>query len=329
MENSLTTHGRWLSLPFDHPILERVRTRFLPWETLLEELEQRFPFSGYVDVHHGLLSGRIFWQDGQDKGAIMQERSPRATVTDLWWQVQSDDLISSSHDTEISVFSLEPALASLVFQSSFSDSAILEGSLQDNLSKLTSQGFTGVLSARSTSGKASFFWQQGQVVQRLGSSDSQLGDVRLIEVFPAQPYQAANVQSLATASIPLPENVGLGEPSSAGTPPDSTQLIGFWNTALALSGSSSALEGAWRSSAMELSDDHPCLDPFADEVRIEGNRLVLSSEVPFEELQSALRDAYRMTLGKAGIPAKGLDLAGLKQQQSAMWVLSGIDEVLA
>jgi len=107
---------------------------------------------------------------------------------------------------------------------------------------------------------------------------------------------------------------------------DAPQLVAFFNSALALSGPASVLETAWRAAALDLSPEHPCLDPFADEIRIEGNRLELLAEVPFDELRPALLEAYRLTLEKSDIRLGLLPLDSLRQQQRPMWLLSGLND---
>ncbi len=335
MENELATHGRWLSLPKDGVILSRILTRYLPWEVLLEELETLPQFSGYLEVANGLQSGRIFWLSGVRKAVLMQERSARATITDLWWQVELIDLTSVSTDVEVNAYTLEPRVAQLAFECSFSDARVLEPSLNTAYSRLSQQGFSGVVFALGSSGKASLFWWQGQIIERCGATDEALGEVKILEVYPSSgvleslsPMRSSDavVSSSGAAGEPHSNEVvlnGLGEMQA--DPHDGPQLVAFFNSALALSGPANVLENAWRSAALDLSADHPCLDPFADEVRIEGNRLELLADVPFTELQPALLEAYRLTLEKADIRLGLLPLDSLRQQQRRLWLLSGLD----
>jgi|GEM_PF-2542315 len=335
MENALATHGRWLSLPKDQPILSRILTRYLPWEILLEELETLPQFSGYLEVANGLQSGRIFWLHGARRAVLMQERSARATITDLWWQVEISDLTSVSADVEVNAYTLEPLVAQLAFECSFSDARVLEPSMSAAYSRLSQQNFSGVVFALGSAGKSSLFWWQGQIIERCGATDEDLGEVVILEVYPSSGVleTPAPVASSLTPSSGAGVNSVVSGTSEAGSsnsvegqtdPHDGPQLVAFFNSALALSGPVGVLETAWRAAALDLSPDHPCLDPFADEIRIEGNRLELLADVPFDELQPALLEAYRLTLAKSDIRLSSLPLDTLRQQQRQMWLLSGL-----
>lgn len=343
MENALATHGRWLSLPKDQPILSRILTRYLPWETLLEELEATARFSGYLEVANGLQSGRIFWLHGARRAVLMQERSARATITDLWWQVEISDLTSVSSDVEVSVYTLEPRVAQLALECSFSDARVLEPSMSATYSRLSQQNFSGVVFAlgsgrggsagQGRANKSSLFWWQGQIIERCGATDQDLGEIKILEVYPSSgvletpaPSGAAGSDSLPSASaIPGSSEADSGHSGEGQSDPhDAPQLVAFFNSALALSGPAGVLETAWRAAALDLSPDHPCLDPFADEIRIEGNRLELLADVPFDELQPALLEAYRLTLANSDIRLGLLPLDTLRQQQRQMWLLSGL-----
>ena len=332
MENALATHGRWLSLPKDQPILNRILTRYLPWEVLLEELEALPQFSGYLEVANGLQSGRIFWLSGARRAVLMQERSARATITDLWWQVELSDLTSVSRDVEVNAYALEPLVAQLAFECSFSDARVLEPSMSAAYSRLSQQAFSGAVFALGSAGKSSLFWWQGQIIERCGATDEDLGEVKILEVYPSSGVLLSAALASSSTADSGTHNLGAspltGSSQALEGQPDSfegPQLVGFFNSALALSGPASVLETAWRAAALDLSPDHPCLDPFADEVRIEGNRLELLADVPFEELQPALLEAYRLTLEKCDIRLGLLPLDSLRQQQRRLWTLSGLE----
>ena len=331
MQNALAMHGRWLALPKDGLILSNIHTRYLPWDILLEELEMRPQFSGYLEVKNGLQSGRIFWQNGVRLAVLMQERSARATITDLWWQVELSDLTLVSGDVEVSVFTLEPLVAQLAFEGSFSDARSLEPSLSSAYSRLSQQRFSGVVFALGSAGKSSLFWWQGQIVERCGATDEDLGEVKILEVYPSSGELSfstlSSADALGVGFTQTPEPSSSEVQSSQEDSQQASQLVGFFNSALALSGPADVLERAWRSAALELSADHPCLDPFADEVRIEGNRLELLADVPFDELQPALLNTYRMALERSSIRLGLLPLDNLKQQQRRLWTLSGLGKV--
>jgi len=221
---------------------------------------------------------------------------------------------------------------------------VLEPSMSAAYSRLSEQNFSGVVFVLGSGGqgnvgqgranKSSLFWWQGQILERCGAADQDLGEIKILEVYPSSgvfetpaPSSAAGSDSPPSASALTgssePDSGHSGEGQSDSH--DAPQLVAFFNSALALSGPASVLETAWRSAALDLSPAHPCLDPFADEIRIEGNRLELLAEVPFDELQPALLEAYRLTLEKSDIRLGLLPLDTLRQQQRPMWLLSGLD----
>ncbi|AFZ68610.1 hypothetical protein [Deinococcus peraridilitoris] len=101
-------------------------------------------------------------------------------------------------------------------------------------------------------------------------------------------------------------------------------VIEFYNTALNVAARHFDVAAHWRASALELADDHLCLDPFAREVVYESGQLQLVQSVPADELLAALRDAYALTLVRAGRRAGELPLDALHGH--SLWAQSGLGE---
>lgn len=104
----------------------------------------------------------------------------------------------------------------------------------------------------------------------------------------------------------------------------SESVIEFYNSAFGAAARHFDVSGHWRASALELADEHLCLDPFAREVVYENGQLQLVNSVSADELLPALRDAYALMLVRAGRRADELPLAGLRTH--ALWSQSGLGE---
>ena len=122
------------------------------------------------------------------------------------------------------------------------------------------------------------------------------------------------------------------EPANGETPllaaPDDKvnpgQLITFWNELLAVAARSLPVAALWRESALELADDHPCLDPFAREVVLDGHQIRLLSQVPPEELTPALRAVFGDVLERAQRKLSDLPLQELRHHP--LWRIAGPGE---
>lgn len=152
----------------------------------------------------------------------------------------------------------------------------------------TLQGFNGIIRTPSGDG----YWQAGQLVQ---GQRAQPGEQVIL--------------------VAAPRTVISGE-----------SVIEFYNAAFAVAARHLDVAAHWRASALELADEHLCLDPFAREVVYENGQLQLVHKVSAEELLPALRDAYALMLVRAGRQASELPLEGLRAH--ALWSHSGLADQL-
>ncbi|MFN8509054.1 MAG: hypothetical protein U0Z75_00560 [Deinococcaceae bacterium] len=292
---------RWLDLPKDGLVLEQLPTRYLPLDVLLEELEEN-AFGGYLEFSFGDQRGRIFFEKGKVVGGVVRSESGQTEVR------SPVKMMLDFSDVAFDLISLKSPMDQLAHLGTFAEADSLSVSMDDALRMGQQENWTAVLRAVGTSGQATLFWDQGQLL-------AQVGSVAGSEVVSLERYGA---ETAAAESVDLaPEN-----PIDSA---ESARWIDFWTAVLELSGSAEKIEVAWRSSAVELTDRHPCLDPFAGEVEIEGHQLELHADVPPSELKNALLDAYRVALGKAGISMLQLDFAELKRREASLWALSGIE----
>ncbi|MFD1730736.1 hypothetical protein ACFSC4_06105 [Deinococcus malanensis] len=65
---------------------------------------------------------------------------------------------------------------------------------------------------------------------------------------------------------------------------------------------------------MALSDEHPCLDPFAQEVVLTNGILQVDPELELQELRPALSAALRQMMNRAGVRLADLPLGALRQR---------------
>jgi hypothetical protein len=187
---------------------------------------------------------------------------------------------------DVSLLQLDPAVARLVWSCRTSTPATAEQDWASLRPSLVDRVFTGVV--RALGGDS--FWQAGT---RLSG-----------------PEPLSN------------ERVVLLTPSVRDVRPD--DILQFYNTVLAAAAHVTPIEAAWRASALDLADDHPCLDPFAREVVYENGRLSLGVPVPPDELLPALRDAARLSLRRAGRRPADLSLDAL--HGNPLWATSGLGE---
>ncbi|ADV67094.1 hypothetical protein [Deinococcus maricopensis] len=102
-------------------------------------------------------------------------------------------------------------------------------------------------------------------------------------------------------------------------------MVGFWNAVLSHVSQVVPLGQLWQSTTVELADDHPCLDPFAREVTLDGATLIVADDVPTDELNPALRDAFADMMRRSGVRVVNLPLGELRLRPE--WSLSGIGDI--
>ncbi|UWX62716.1 hypothetical protein [Deinococcus rubellus] len=105
------------------------------------------------------------------------------------------------------------------------------------------------------------------------------------------------------------------------------ELIQFWSQVLAMTAAqSSNVADVWRSSAAELADRHPVLDPFAREVWLDQLSVQALPDLNVAELRDALLAVFSATLRRVRLRLRALPLAEL--QASPMWSASGAGELV-
>lgn len=186
---------------------------------------------------------------------------------------------------QVSLTALEPGVAELVWTSRTLDPQPLEGTWPDPQAALARGRFSGVLLGDG----ACSFWQGGK---------------------------------LSGGTLPAPGAACevLAQPS--GGEVGDAALLTFWRDLIATAHRESPLDEAWRQVSVRLAGQHPCLDPFAQEVTLRGGRLDVDPELPADEWQAALLAAFQGTLARLGLRLADLPVAGLRGQPE--WAAAGL-----
>ncbi|MDB5044507.1 MAG: hypothetical protein JWQ08_557 [Deinococcus sp.] len=184
----------------------------------------------------------------------------------------------------VSLQGQEPAVAEIVWSCRQAKAVSLPGTWPDLQDRLHRERFFGIL----VSGTASSYWESGRM----------LGGV-------LPPSGAACV----TFSPPVID--------------DRPSLLAFWLELIAVTHRSHPLDETWRQVSIGLATDHPCLDPFAQEVRVLGGVLQVDQEVSVSELRPALLAAYRATLTRLGVRLADLPINSLREQP--IWATAGLE----
>lgn len=184
----------------------------------------------------------------------------------------------------ISLQELEPVVAEIVWSCRQAKPAPLRGAWPDVQVTLERERFFGVL----VSGTACSYWETGRM---LGGT---------------LPKQGA---ACVTLSPPVID--------------DRPTLLAFWMELIAVTHRAFPLDEVWRQVSIGLAADYPCLDPFAQEVRVSGGVLQADQEVGVSELRPALLAAYRATLTRLGVRLADLPIASLREQP--IWATAGLE----
>ncbi|MEF2278028.1 hypothetical protein V3W47_06915 [Deinococcus sp. YIM 134068] len=100
-------------------------------------------------------------------------------------------------------------------------------------------------------------------------------------------------------------------------------LLAFWTEVIAATHAHTPLDEAWRAVSVRLAGAHPCLDPFAREVGVQGGRLRVEPGVSAAELRPALLAAFQGTLARLGVGVADLPLAELRARPG--WAAAGLE----
>ncbi len=100
-------------------------------------------------------------------------------------------------------------------------------------------------------------------------------------------------------------------------------LLQFWQELLSVTHRAQPLDAAWQEVTVRLADDHPCLDPFAQDVTVQGGTLRVHDDVPVEEFRPALTAALRAALARMGLRLTDLPITNLRDRPE--WTASGLE----
>lgn len=101
-------------------------------------------------------------------------------------------------------------------------------------------------------------------------------------------------------------------------------LIEFWQEMIALTQREHAeFDQAWREVSMQLSGEHPSLDPFVRDITVYKGRLDIDDSLSMFEMRAALLAAYQGTLVKLKVKLANLPIAHMRQRPA--WVTAGLE----
>ncbi|GAA5514418.1 hypothetical protein Dcar01_03173 [Deinococcus carri] len=100
-------------------------------------------------------------------------------------------------------------------------------------------------------------------------------------------------------------------------------LLAFWRELIATAHRVTPLDEAWRQVSMRLADEHPCLDPFAQEVTVQGGQLRVEPELELAEVQPALLGGFQATLARLGLRLADLPITELRARPE--WAAAGLE----
>lgn len=187
---------------------------------------------------------------------------------------------------QVTLAVLDPAVAELVWASRTQEPQPLAGPWPEPQVSLARERFSGVL----LGGQACSFWAGGEMIA---------GTL-------PPPGAACFTLASATPVTPGPE-----------------ALLAFWTELIAAAHRAAPLDEAWRLVSVRLAEQHPCLDPFAREVVVQGGRLHVDPELPPAEVQPALLAAFRAVLARLGLRLADLPLADLRARPE--WLAAGLE----
>ncbi|MFC4425849.1 hypothetical protein [Deinococcus navajonensis] len=104
---------------------------------------------------------------------------------------------------------------------------------------------------------------------------------------------------------------------------DREGTLSFWQDLLGVVNGRLPLTEPWRQASVALAGEHPCLDPFAQEVVVRGGQLEVDPDLELKELRPALSAALRQVLARAGVRLADLPLGPLRQRPE--WVSAGLE----
>ncbi|AZI43665.1 hypothetical protein EHF33_13650 [Deinococcus psychrotolerans] len=201
-----------------------------------------------------------------------------------------NELMSAFPRATVQVTLVDPAVAGLAWQCRSAQPEALSAAWPQAQGQLVSSNFSGALLG-GEGGEVISFWQSGRPV---------------------------------AGSLPVSGQV---QQLSAPQPLGGQALMEFWSKVLLLASAQAGnIAEIWRSSAADLADDHPCLDPFAREVWLEKLSVQAVPDLSATELRDALLAVFDATLRRLRLRLRNLAVAEL--QASPMWSVSGAGDLI-
>lgn len=184
----------------------------------------------------------------------------------------------------ISLAEVTPAVANIIWSSRAALGRHYPGNWPDIRPTLERELFYGLL----ISGTACSMWDNGQVVG---------------------------------GQLPPPSGKCLAfSPHNESTREDQVK---FWQDLVQAMHRSMPLDDLWRQVIVRLSDDFPCLDPFAQEIAFQGGKLEIDPNLSVAEFRPALYAAVKSVLARAGLKASDLKLGELRDRPE--WATAGLE----
>lgn len=186
---------------------------------------------------------------------------------------------------QITLAQVDPLVAEIVWACRASAARPLPNPWPGAYDLLTREQFHGAL----ISGQHCSFWEAGRVI---------------------------------TGALPQSGMPCLIVPSTVSQP--EVNLVPFWQKLVLLTHkANSNFSETWRQVSMQLSGEHPILDPFANEVRVVNGQLQVDKDASPKELQPALLAAYQATLKRLGVRVIDLPLGELRRDEH--WRAAGLE----
>lgn len=228
--------------------------------------------------------------DVQDQGRwarfVWVRGAPKGGVGAGGREVPLDITMRALPRAQVSLALVDPLVAEIVWDCRTSAARPLNVPWPAAYDQLISDRFQGAL----ISGSHCSFWESGRVVSG------------------ALPQSGMPCLVVSNAAAPSQVNV-----------------VPLWQKLVLLTHRANPnFSETWRQISMQLSTEHPVLDPFANEVRIINGQLQVDKDANPKELRPALLAAYQATLRRLNLRLSDLPLSDLRRDEA--WPLLGLEE---
>ncbi|WP_293911403.1 hypothetical protein [Deinococcus sp.] len=275
------------------PLLSRqaqyvLSTDHYPWSEICADLEARPLLSAVLEARQQSAGGQGF--AGQTRrGRLFWNAGVALGGFDQGRDLNMSEFMRAFPRATLQLQLVDPAVVSLAWQCRGAQPEALSEPWPEVQGALSRSAFAGALMG-GVGGASISYWQSGKPV----------------------------AGTLPTGGLVY--TVSAPQQLSAGA------LAGFWSQIYVLAGAQAAgLAEAWRACAGELADDHPCLDPFAREVWLEGQQVQVAPDIDVTELRGALRAVSDASLRRLKLRIRSLPVTEL--QNSPLWTISGAGEL--